>query len=98
MQTKKRSDDACVKRATLKTGWCGWGSLFRASIPKTAASDAPRIVSSKVTGIKAGQLLSGRPPMFRREGIADAQNCKIKPPTPPVKPPRRQITGTMLDL
>src|SRR6267378_955947 len=55
MQTKKRSDDACVKRCTLKTGWCGWGSLFKASIPKTAERAAPRTVSSKVTGMKAGQ-------------------------------------------
>src|SRR5438876_203254 len=59
-----RSDDACLKRCTLKTGWCGCGRRLSASMPKTAQREAPRTVSSKVTGINAGQLFSGRPPIF----------------------------------
>src|SRR6516164_719731 len=64
MQRKKRSDDACLKRCTLKTGWCGCGRRLSASMPKTAQREAPRTVSSKVTGINAGQLFSGRHPIL----------------------------------
>src|SRR5258706_12347139 len=93
MQTKKRSDDACVKRCTLKTGWCGWGSLFKASIPKTAGGAAPRTVSSKGTGMNAGQLLSGRPPMSIGKVIADAQYWKKKTTKHPAQPPRGKNKG-----
>src|SRR5262249_22795797 len=59
---KKRSRVACANRGTLNTGWYGMGSPLSASMPKSDANDAMRIVSSNVTGMKAGQLLSGRPP------------------------------------
>ena len=38
------------------------------NIPMTAERTAPKMVHSKVTGMKAGHELSGRPPMFDRIG------------------------------
>ena len=45
-------------------GWCGRGRPLSASMPSTHDSAAARIVHSKVTGMNAGQLCSGLPPMF----------------------------------
>ena len=44
-------------------------------MPSTADSAATRIVDSNVTGMNAGQLLSGLPPTFSGYAIADAQYC-----------------------
>src|SRR5437660_10263501 len=65
LDAKEKAVRRCVlERCTLKTGWCGCGRRLSASMPKTAQREAPRTVSSKVTGINAGQLFSGRPPIF----------------------------------
>jgi hypothetical protein len=65
MHRKNRFRLASSKRRTLNTGWYGIGSPHRASSPNTADRAATRMVSSKVTGMKAGQLFKGRPPTFR---------------------------------
>jgi hypothetical protein len=64
MSRKKRSREASAKFGVLKTGWYGSGRLFKASIPKTAASAAPSTVVSNVIGMNIGQLWRGLPPTF----------------------------------
>ena len=64
MQRKKRSRLASAKLGTLNTGWYGIGKPFSASMPSTAESAANRIVHSNVTGMKAGKLKNGFPPML----------------------------------
>jgi len=61
---RKRSDDACEKRCTLKNRMVRLGSLFKASIPKNRGEGRAENGELKGDGMKAGQLLSGRPPMF----------------------------------
>ena len=50
---------------TLKSGWYGMGRPFSASIPTTAVAAATSTVSSNVTGMNDGQLISsGLPAML----------------------------------
>jgi hypothetical protein len=91
---KKRLRLASAKRGTLNTGWYGCGRPLSASMPSTAASDAARIVHSNVTGMNAGQLLNGRPPMFTGYAIAEIQYCSENPPMQPNRPPMRTMSGS----
>jgi len=96
MQTKKRSDDACVKRCTLKTGWCGWGSLFRG---KHAENGGERCAEN---GQLKGDRNESRPAIERAAadvlGIGDCRDPVLEEKTAntPARPPSRQIKGTML--
>ena len=53
-------DEACYRSFIAKA------ILFRSvqKLVRTAKVEAPRIVNSKVTGMKAGQLFAGRPAIF----------------------------------
>jgi len=65
MQTKKRSDDACVKRCTVEDRMVRLGQLVQSKHAENGGGAMRREWSAqKVTGMKAGQLLAGRPPMF----------------------------------
>ena len=79
MHRKKRLRLASAKRGTLKTGWYGIGRPLIASMPSTAASAAERIVVSNVTGMNAGQLLSGRPPTLMGYATTEAQYLEREP-------------------
>src|SRR5260221_8740482 len=67
-------------------------------MPNTAKIEAPSTVSSNVTGINAGQLLNGRPPIFKGYAIAATQYCRPNPVNPPPTPPISVSNGTAVHL
>src|SRR5260221_3175059 len=67
-------------------------------MPNTANIEAPNTVNSKVTGINAGQLFSGRPPMLMGYVIAATQYCRPNPVNPPPTPPISVSNGTAVHL
>ena len=62
MQRKKRLRLASSNRSHIKNRMIGHRQTIQRQHPKNADKAATRIVNSNVTGMKAGQLFSGRPP------------------------------------
>ena len=58
---KKASSVTRSKTLDWKSGWWCMGSRFRPSMPKTAPSAPKRTATSKVIGMKAGQVKNGLP-------------------------------------